>query len=764
MSQFSGTPARTDLSSTWEFVEHGLNQVMSLQEGLSYTRYMEIYTTIYNHCTSPSSSGGGVMTGMSGNNGAQLVGAGLYKKLTGYFESHLSALRRQSEALTDVALLRYYTAQWQRYTTASEYMNHLFRYLNRHWVRREMDEGRRAVYGVHILSLVMWRNHLFVHVHRAVMDAVLALIERERNGETIETKLINIVKESFVALGLEEADPTQTDLKLYMTHFEQPFVETTKQYYHNESDRFISENPVTEYMKQAENRLKEEEERVKKYLHQDTRVPLMNVCEEVLVKNHMNQIREEFQPLLDADREEDLARTFSLLSRVDNGLTPLREKFGAHVRKIGQSTLDKIAEENKDAVEPSVYVTGLLTVHQKYYSLVQNAFPNDAGFMASLDKACGEFINRNKVCNTGTSKSPELLAKYCDTLLKKSAKNPEEGELEALLTNVMTIFKYVEDKDVFQKFYSRALSRRLINQTSASDDAEASMIAKLREACGFDFTSKLQRMFTDINLSKDLNETFKDRLLQTRDASELSVDFSVSVLGTSAWPLNPPATSFTVPPELESIFKRFQDFYDSKYQGRKLTWLFQHSRAEVRTTYLKASRSGYTFQVSTYQMGILLQYNHKTSYTVQELMDNTQLTKEFVVGLLGVLCKARVLKLASGEPADEEAVYELNQDYKSKKVRVNLNVPIKAEVEKENVDTQKTIEEDRKMLIQAAIVRIMKARKTLKHLDLITEVIEQLKSRFKPNIPSIKKCIDMLIEKEYLERHAEVKDQLNYLA
>jgi cullin 1 len=73
----------------------------------------------------------------------------------------------------------------------------------------------------------------------------------------------------------------------------------------------------------------------------------------------------------------------------------------------------------------------------------------------------------------------------------------------------MTIFKFIEDKDVFQKFYSKNLAKRLVNGASASDDAEASMISQLKEACGFEYTSKLQRMFTDMSVSKDLNEDFR---------------------------------------------------------------------------------------------------------------------------------------------------------------------------------------------------------------------------------------------------------------
>ena len=64
----------------------------------------------------------------------------------------------------------------------------------------------------------------------------------------------------------------------------------------------------------------------------------------------------------------------------------------------------------------------------------------------------------------------------------------------------MILFKYIEDKDVFQTFYTTKLSKRLIHGVSASDEAEASMISKLKEACGFEYTNKLQRMFTGMAL------------------------------------------------------------------------------------------------------------------------------------------------------------------------------------------------------------------------------------------------------------------------
>jgi cullin 2 len=56
----------------------------------------------------------------------------------------------------------------------------------------------------------------------------------------------------------------------------------------------------------------------------------------------------------------------------------------------------------------------------------------------------------------------------------------------------------------------------------------------------------------------------------------------------------------------------------------------------------------------------------------------------------------------------------------------------------------------------------MKARKTLKHNSLVEEVITQSKQRFSPSIQLIKKCIEILIDKQYLQRNST--DEYSYIA
>ncbi|KAK0507616.1 hypothetical protein JMJ35_010139 [Cladonia borealis] len=761
-------PNKDDLIATWNFLQAGVEKIMTnLKDGVDMATYMGIYTAVHNFCTSQkavTSSQGGIIGG-SAHRGAHLLGEDLYQNLKAYLKSHLDELYERSKGHVDEALLSYYIREWDRYTTAAKYTNHLFRYLNRHWVRREIDEGKKDIFDVYILHLVQWKDVFFEKVHKSVMDAVLKMVEKQRNGETIEQSQIKSIVDSFVSLGLDETDSTKSTLDVYRWHFEKPFLDATKEYYQNESKQFVAENSVVEYMKKAETRLDEEKARVGLYLHQDIMQGLMKTCLLVLVTDHTALMRDEFQALLDNDRQDDLARMYRLLSRIVDGLEPLRTKFEAHVRKSGLAAVEKVAVEG-DSMEPKTYVDALLEVHTQYSKLVENAFAGESEFVRSLDNACKEFVNRNKVCKTGSTRSPELLAKYTDVLLKKGAKSAEEADLEASLIDVMTVFKYIEDKDVFQKFYSRMLAKRLVHSSSASEDAETSMIGKLKEACGFEYTNKLQRMFQDIQISTDLNAQYKDFQAKVLSPEELkaAVDPSYHILGTGFWPLSPPNTNFIPPQEIVSTYTRFQSFYFDKHSGRKLTWLWQLSKGEIKVNYVKNTKIPFTFLVSTYQMAILLLFNDSDTIAYEAIQEATALSAEHLDPSLSVFVKAKVL-IPSPETGKPEpgTTYSLNYNFKNKKVKVNLNITVKSEAKQEVEDTHKTIEEDRKLLIQSAIVRIMKSRKRMKHVMLIQETINQIKSRFTPKVPDIKKCIDQLIEKEYLER-LEDNDELGYLA
>ena len=206
----------------------------------------------------------------------------------------------------------------------------------------------------------------------------------------------------------------------------------------------MNENSVSDYLKKAEERLKEEEDRVDRYLHTTTRKTLITKCEHVLIRDHAETMQEEFQKLLDFDKDEDLQRMYTLLARIPEGLEPLRKKFEEHVKKAGLAAVAKLVGEGgasaaAESLEPKAYVDALLDVHRKNSETVNRSFRGEAGFVASLDKACREFVNKNAATGISTTKSPELLAKHADALLRKNNKLAEEGDLEGALNQVVRL-------------------------------------------------------------------------------------------------------------------------------------------------------------------------------------------------------------------------------------------------------------------------------------------------------------------------------------
>eukprot|EP01119_Soliformovum_irregulare_P012630 TRINITY_DN3292_c1_g1_i4.p1 TRINITY_DN3292_c1_g1~~TRINITY_DN3292_c1_g1_i4.p1 ORF type:complete len:651 (-),score=202.85 TRINITY_DN3292_c1_g1_i4:48-1769(-) len=538
-------------------------------------------------------------------------------------------------------LLTDYLKQWNAYSVGLEFCHALFRYLNMNWIKKRLDDSRNKmamfantsdIYEVGTLALVVWRDRLFKKIKDRLLRAVLDVVCKDRDGEMSNIGQVTGVVNSYVKLGsINKNKP----LELYREDFEDPFMANLREYYGRESSQYITQHGVSQYMKQAQVRLEEEAIRGKKILDPSSLEKLKTECDLALIDKHKEMLQIECEHYLRDEKIEDLNRMYNLLNRLDNGIRPMLDVVENFVAQTGFDAIRAIPA--KERTDPKKYVETLLETYNHFNTLIKKAFNNDNAFGGALDKACRRVVNENSI-GRENSKSPEFLAKYCNLLLKKGAKNLEEAELEEAINQTIIVFKYVDDKDVFQKFYAKMLARRLIHNTSVSDDAESVMLGGLKQACGFEYTSKLQRMFTDITLSKDITEKFRGYL--TDKSIELKVDFTVMVLTAGSWPLQTQTSSFNIPKELEGCLTHFQNYYNSQHQGRKLNWSHHLCKGDLKTNFFKKK---YELSVSNYQMAILLLFNDADTLTYDNLVTLTNLKEVDLKANLDSLLESKVL-------------------------------------------------------------------------------------------------------------------------
>lgn len=455
--------------------------------------------------------------------------------------------------------------------------------------------------------------------------------------------------------------------------------------------------------------------------------------------------------LLD-DKYEDLGRTYNLFRRVDNGLSSIRDVMTSHIRETGKQLVTD-PERVKDPVE---FVQRLLDEKDKYDRIINLAFSNDKTFQNALNSSFEYFINLNP-------RSPEFISLFVDDKLRKGLKGVSEEDVEVVLDKVMMLFRYLQEKDVFEKYYKQHLAKRLLSGKTVSDDAERSLIVKLKTECGYQFTSKLEGMFTDMKTSQDTIQGF-----YASHGAELGDGPSlvVQVLTTGSWPTQP-SVPCNLPAELSLLCEKFRSYYLGTHTGRRLSWQTNMGTADVKATFSKGQK--HELNVSTYQMCVLMLFNNADKLSYREIEQATEIPapdlKRCLQSLACVKGKNVLRKEPMSKDIGEDDVFLFNDKFSSKFYKVKIGTVVaQKESEPEKQETRQRVEEDRKPQIEAAIVRTMKSRKVLDHNNIIAEVTKQLQSRFLPNPVEIKKRIESLIEREFLERDNTDRKLYRYLA
>jgi len=291
---------------------------------------------------------------------------------------------------------------------------------------------------------------------------------------------------------------------------------------------------------------------------------------------------------------------------------------------------------------------------------------------------------------------------------------------------------------------------------------------------GVAFTSKLEGMFKDMSLSEEMTSEFR-HLEQDLGggAATNKIDMTVHVLTSTFWPakvVGSEVKTCTYPPVVETVRDNFTRYYLNRHNGRKLIWKANMGNADIRATF-KGRK--YEFNTSTYGMVILLSFNdlrpgESLSYT--DLKTITSIPEEELIRNLQSLAVAAKTRLLLKKPMSKDVKptdrFTVNDQFVSKFLRFRVGVVTanKAENDKEKKETSEMLDRERGHQIEAAVVRTMKQRKQLSHQDLVIEVVQQLRNRFAPDMGSVKKRIESLIEREYLERVEGSRETYRYLA
>ncbi|KAF9684160.1 hypothetical protein SADUNF_Sadunf04G0088800 [Salix dunnii] len=674
------------------------------------------------------------------------MGGSLYLRIEKECEAHISAalqsLVGQSPDL--VVFLKLVEECWHDLCDQMLMIRSIALYLDRTYVKQ--TPSARSLWD---MGLQLFRKHLSLspEVEHKTVTGLLRMIERERLGETVNRKPLGHLLKMFTALGI------------YAESFETPFLKCTCEFYAAEGMTYMQQSDVPDYLKHVESRLNEEQDRCKIYLDTSTKKPLIATAEEQLLQHHISAILDKgFMMLMDGHRIEDLKRMYSLFLRV-NALESLRQALNMYIRRTGQG-LVMDDEKDKDMV------SSLLEFKASLDSIWEESFSKNEGFCITIKDAFEHLINLRQ------NRSAELIAKFLDEKLRAGNKVTSEEELEGTLEKVLVLFRFIQantsifffwlmkGKDVFEAFYKKDLAKRLLLGKSASIDAEKSMISKLKTECGSQFTNKLEGMFKDIELSKEINESFKQSS-QARTKLPSGIEMSVHVLTTGYWPTYPPM-DVRLPHELNVYQDIFKEFYLSKYSGRRLMWQNSLGHCVLKAEFPKGKKE---LAVSLFQTVVLMLFNDAQKLSFQDIKDSTGIEdKELRRTLQSLACgKVRVLqKLPKGRDVEDDDSFVFNEGFAAPLYRIKVNAIQMKETVEENTSTTERVFQDRQYQVDAAIVRIMKTRKVLSHTLLITELFQQLKFPIKP--ADLKKRIESLIDREYLERDKNNPQIYNYLA
>jgi cullin-4 len=621
---------------------------------------------------------------------------------------------------------------WTDFKRKLDILSYLYMFLN----GRIGVRGSRPIWPMGISCLIKLFEDKFTLLDK-IAEKIIDLIDHERRTTEIDFPKIKSLIIMF------------SNLRQYDSIFEPKFILATSKFYSIEAASKFEETDLPGYIAYSNMRIAEEANRVERYLNSSSKQKLYRTIHSKIVDDLCDQmIIKGADTLFEGNHIDDLKSFYDLLRDCKDGHNHLKNAFANYIKKVGQA---RVQDDSQD----KTLVEALLQLKEKLDNVITQCFDHNDKFIQAEKDAFSYFIN------TRPNKPAELIAKYMDTKMRAANKSYNDADFDKLMDRVILLFRFIQGKDVFEAFYKRDLAKRLLCGKSASVDAEKAMLAKLRSECGAGFTSKLEGMFRDMDVSKDTLQAFRTHVEKTNSINS-TAEFNVNVLTMGSWPTYD-TMEVVIPPQLNDLQTAFKDFYLSKNKGRQLIWQYNLASASMNSRFKNGTKE---LEVSMFQAFVLLLFNDKDQYTFKDIQNATKIeSNELIRTMISLSAsKTPILKRTKAEKQkiSPDEVFTFNDDFTDKMHKIKISQVQMKETEREQQQTEEEVEQDRLYVIDANIVRIMKQHKNLNHTALMNELFTVL--RFPARNQDVKKRIESLIEREYVARDDHDQQVYRYVA
>lgn len=551
--------------------------------------------------------------------------------------------------------------------------------------------------------------------------------------------------------GLYDTITEEESSKLYLTMFEPAFLKASTEFYLEEGRKLLTNGDATAFCRIATQRIFEEHERSRYTLSQMTEPKVLQVLDDCLVRKNIEEVVNlegtGVRSMLQNGQLDALKSVYTLNTRVDPSKQALTNVVKKQIVEMGRQinstalTLSLAptqrpekgtdqSEKGKEKEKPLnqqtaiaiQWVDDILALKARFDKIWEESFSRDQGLQKSIMASFADFINMN-------TRSSEYLSLFFDENLKKGIKGKTESEVDALLDNGITLLRYVKDKDLFENYYKKHLSRRLLMKRAASMDAERQMISKMKVEVGNQFTQRIEAMFKDMTVSEDLSTNYKEHVAASADPEEKTIDLEINVLTSTMWPMESMIStrdgavqlSCIFPREIDNLKRSFEQFYLDKHTGRKLSWQASMGTADIRANFQRSNGKvqRYELNVSTYALIILLLFNDipdGESLRYTDIQLRTRIPDHDLIRNLQSLAVAPKTRVLKKEPMSKDVKptdrFIFNNEFQSPFMKVRIGVVSgganKVENQDQRKETEKKMSEERAGSIEAAIVRIMK--------------------------------------------------------